>query len=533
MGQGAVASAEPYATRVGLDILAAGGNAVDAAVAVGIALAVTWPEAGNLGSGGFLMLRQKSGRYYALDYRERAPRRAHKDVYLDATGKVKVGDGGPQVGWRAAGVPGTVAGLAEAHKRWGSGKLSWAELLEPARKLALSGEWFADPQRRGIRSSRTLLSRSVDGRKIFVEQAGATKLIQTDLAETLARLQKHGWQEFYTGETAKRIAEDQRRHSGLIEAGDLAAYKPRLREPVVGGYRGNKIISMPPPSSGGLVLLQILGMLEGFDLGKLGNNPLRYHLMIEAMRRGGADRAEWFGDPDFVRVPMKRLMDPAYIAKRRASIDLRQASKSEAIKAGEFPESEQTTHFTVIDSEGNAVSNTYTLNLAFGSGVVAEGTGVLLNNEMDDFAAKVGVPNAFGLIQGARNAVGPGKRPLSSMTPTFVEHGASGKLWLALGSPGGPTIINTVLQGILNVVDRKMSIADAVAAPRIHHQWLPDSLRWEPGLSEELRNGLRSMGHSLEESARRMGDMQAIMVDTTGQVSAASDPRGTGKAMLL
>ncbi len=535
---GMVATAEPIATGVGVDILKRGGNAVDAAVAVALALAVTYPAAGNLGGGGFLMLRRRNNSFRTIDYREVAPARATKNIFVGPDGKLIEGEGGSLVGYRAAGVPGTVAGMARALTD-GSGRFSWAELVEPARALAADGFLVSEDLARSLRASRALLGRYAESKRIYLAGGrlwnAGERLKQTDLAETLARLQKRGWREFYTGETARRIAADMRAHNGLMTEADLRAYAPKERTPLRGAYRGHTIVSMPPPSSGGIALIQMLRMLEGFDLAALGHeNPRRAHLLLEAMRRAFADRAEYLGDPDFVSVPVAKLLDPRYLERRRAGIDPARASTSESVRAGKlmaFAESPQTTHFSVVDRWGNAVSNTYTLNGSYGSGATVLGTGILLNNEMDDFAAKVGVPNLFGLIQGERNAVAPRKRPLSSMTPTFVLD-RDDRLRMVTGSPGGPTIINTVLQTILNVVDHGMGAAEAVAAPRLHHQWLPDEVLYEPGgLSEAQRAALEEMGHRLTARPRAIGDAQVILLDPRTRLRAgASDPRGDGAA---
>jgi len=519
---GMVASAEPLASQVGVDILRRGGNAVDAAVAVGFALAVTYPQAGNLGGGGFLMWRRCSGQTAAIDYREMAPSAAFRDVYAG-----KTDEGGPTVGWRASGTPGTVAGLALAHKKYGSGKLSFAELIEPARALAAEGFTSPASLTRSLTSYIALLSRYEASKAIFVGIAEGQKFRQPELAATLARIQKHGPREFYEGETARCIASAMRPH-GWINERDLRGYEVKERQVVTGRYRGHGIISMPPPSSGGAVLIEILNILAGFELGRRGwESPLRWHLMVEAMKRAFADRAEYFGDPDFVRVPVAKLTDPAYAAHWREGMDLRHATPSSAIRAGQASDEPlHTTHFSILDSDGNAVSNTYTLNGPYGSGVTIPGTGILMNNEMDDFAANPGQPNRYGLIQGENNAVKARKRPLSSMTPTFVTH-PDGTLRLIIGSPGGPTIINTVLQVILNVVDHQMPIAEAIAAPRVHHQWLPDEIGAEKHLPESVKIGLERLGHVFGKP-RALGDAQGIFIAPDGTVSGASDPRGAG-----
>ncbi|HEV7904124.1 MAG TPA: gamma-glutamyltransferase [Pyrinomonadaceae bacterium] len=440
---GMVASTNKLASEVGVDILKRGGNAVDAAIAVAFALAVTYPAAGNLGGGGFMMIRLRDGRTTAIDYREMAPAVATRNVYLDAQGNLIEGEGSSTVGYRAAGVPGTVAGMELALRKYGSGRLTWAQLAEPARRLAAGGFTVSHNLARSLHGNE-LLAGYADSKRIFQHNGRYLKegdtLRQPELAATFARLQRGGAREFYEGETARLIAADMKRHKGLMTLEDLRGYEAKERVPLRTTYRGYEVISMPPPSSGGAVLIEMLNILEGYDLRSMNwASSEKYHLVTEAMRRAFADRAEYMGDADFVKVPIAGLIDKKYAARQRASINLERASTSVEIRAGQPTgyESEETTHFTVVDAQGNAVSNTYTLNLGFGSGVTAKGTGVLLNNEMDDFAAKPGTPNAFGLIQGERNAVAPRKRPLSAMTPTFVLR-KNGTLWFTIGTPGGP-----------------------------------------------------------------------------------------------
>jgi gamma-glutamyltranspeptidase/glutathione hydrolase len=536
---GMVASSSRLATEVGVDVLRRGGNAVDAAIAVGFALAVTYPAAGNLGGGGFMMIRFRDGRTTAIDYREMAPAKAVRNIYQDEKGELIKGEGSSTVGYRASGVPGTVAGMEMALKKYGSGKLSWSQLIEPARRLAANG--FALPYSiaRSFRSNEGFFEPYEDSRKIFLNNGNLYNegdlFRQPDLAATFARLQQQGAREFYEGRTARLIAEDMKRHNGLITLEDLRGYVAKERVPLRTTYRGYEIVSMPPPSSGGAVLIEMLNILEGFDLRKLKwSSTERYHLLTEAMRRAFADRAEYMGDADFAKVPVSGIIDKEYAARQRSTIRLDRASKSAEVRAGQptGSEAEETTHFTVVDAEGNAVANTYTLNGSFGSAVVARGTGVLLNNEMDDFAAKPGVPNAYGLIQGERNSVAPRKRPLSAMTPTFVMR-KDGSLWFTTGSPGGPTIINTVLQVITNVIDYDMNIQQAISAPRIHHQWLPDEITYEPyKLSVEMQDALEALGHTLVSNPRFMGDAHGIMIELkTGMRLGASDPRNDGVAI--
>ncbi|HEX7999245.1 MAG TPA: gamma-glutamyltransferase [Pyrinomonadaceae bacterium] len=533
---GMVASTSRLASQVGVDVLRRGGNAVDAAIAVAFALAVTYPAAGNLGGGGFMMIRFRDGRATAIDYREMAPAKAVRNIYQDEKGDLIKGEGSSTVGYRAAGVPGTVAGMELALKKHGSGKLSWSQLIEPARRLAANG--FALPYSiaRSFRTNEGFFEPYEDSRKIFLNNGNLYNegdlFRQPELAATFARLQRQGPREFYEGQTARLIAEDMKRHDGLITLNDMRAYVAKERVPLRTTYRGHEVVSMPPPSSGGAVLIEMLNILEGYELGKMRWSSVeRNHLLTETMRRAFADRAEYMGDTDFVKVPIAGIIDKDYAARQRSTIRMDRASKSAEVRAGQPPgyEAEETTHFTVVDAEGNAVANTYTLNGGFGSAVVAKGTGVLLNNEMDDFAAKPGVPNMFGLIQGERNAVAPRKRPLSAMTPTFVMR-KDGSLWFAVGSPGGPTIINTVLQVITNIVDYNMNIQQAIDAPRIHHQWLPDEIAYEPfKLSFETQSALERMGHKLVSNPRFMGDAHGVMIEArTGMRLGASDPRNEG-----
>ena len=536
---GMVASTDRIASQIGVEVMKRGGNAVDASVAVAFALAVTYPAAGNLGGGGFLLLRRHDGSTTAIDYRETAPAAATRDMFLLPNGDQIKGEGSSTVGYRAAGIPGTVAGMALALKQYGSGKLTWSQLIEPARKLAAEGFVVTHRLEGMLTDNQSLFSPYADSRRIFLRDGKPYRegeiLRQPELAATLGRLQKKGPREFYEGETAHLLADDMQRHGGLITRDDLSRYTPKERAPLRGSYRGYEIISMPPPSSGGAVLIEMLNILEGFDLKKL--NPLSsdyYHLLIEAMRRAYADRAEYMGDTDFVRVPISGLIDKAYAERQRSTINLERASSSSEIRAGKpaGDEATQTTHFTVVDAEGNAVANTYTLNGWFGSGVVATGTGFLLNNEMDDFTTKTGAPNLYGAIQSERNAVAPKKRPLSCMTPTFVLR-RDGSLFFTIGSPGGTTIINTVLQVICNIIDHDMNLQQAIDAPHIHHQWLPDEVVYEPlGLSDDTRRALEARGHKFTAKPENMSDAQGIMIEEkTGVRLGASDARLDGAAV--
>ncbi|NKX64397.1 gamma-glutamyltransferase [Labrenzia sp. 5N] len=528
---GMVASQEAVASRVGVDILKKGGNAVDAAIATGFALAVTLPRAGNLGGGGFMMIHlADSGDTKALDYREMAPAAAFKDMFLGEDGEPD--NQKSRFSGLAVGVPGTVAGFAEAFEKHGSGKLTWAELVAPAIGLAENGIEVTPDLAASLTASAKRLLQDPATAAIFYKTGGmpfvpGETLKQTDLAATLKLIADKGAAGFYTGEVAEKIAQKVTASGGGMTTEDMAGYKPVWRDPVVGSYHGYEIASMPPPSSGGVHIVQILNMLQGYPLAEYGPNSAdSIHVMAETMRRAYADRSKYLGDPDFVDVPVKGLTDPAYAAELVKSIKMDMATPSEEMKPGDpFPyESNQTTHYSVVDKDGNAVSNTYTLNFSYGVGLTADGTGVLLNNELDDFSAKPGVPNAYGLIGGTANAVEGGKRPLSSMSPTLVFK--DGKLFLATGSPGGSRIITTTLQIILNVVDHGMNIAEATAAPRIHNQWLPDEIRIEEGLSPDTIRLLEARGHKVEVK-NAMGSTQSIML-VDGVLAGASDPRRPG-----
>jgi len=526
---GMVATQEAMASRIGAEVLEKGGNAVDAAVAVGFALAVTLPQAGNLGGGGFMLVHDaESGETVAIDYREMAPASAHKDLFLDAKGEVDT-----EKAWysrAAVGVPGTVAGLALALERYGT--LSLAEAIEPALRLARDGIAVTRDLSEALAAESERLVEVPATKAIFFHpdgtpyQPGET-LVQADLAWSLRQIAEHGPTAFYEGAIAERIVADMAAHGGLMTEADLAAYRPVARVPVKGSYRGYEILSMPPPSSGGVHLVQILNILEGFPLAELGHNGAEtIHLMAEAMKLAYADRSEYLGDPDFWPVPVEGLTSKAYADHLRATIDRQLARPSTEIKPGDplAYESPETTHFSVIDRWGNAVANTYTLNFSYGSGIVAAGTGILLNNEMDDFSAKSGAPNAYGLVGGEANEIQPGKRPLSSMTPTLVLK--DGKVLIATGSPGGSRIITTVLQILLNVIDHGMNIAEATYAPRVHHQWLPDELRVEEGLSPDTLAALRAKGYTVVEM-NAMGSTQSVLRTDAG-FHGAADPRRPG-----
>jgi len=525
-----VVAQEPFAADVGVAVLRQGGNAVDAAVAIGFALAVTHPFAGNLGGGGFMLIRLADGRATFLDFRERAPGKATHDMYLGAGGKVTRGS---LEGWRASGVPGTVRGLQLAHSKFGRAK--WADDVAPAIDLASKGFEISYSLAESLRGSRNL-SQFPESKRIFQKdgafyQAG-DRLIQPGLANTLRRIAATGGSDFYQGETARILAAEMARNGGLITLDDLKNYTAVERAPLAGKYRGNyQILAAPPPSSGGVGILQMLGMLEGTGYEKTGaGSAAACHYLAEAMRRFFADRSEYMGDPDFVSVPVAGMLDPAYISKLRAAIDPERATPSSQIRPGhpEGAESLETTHYNVVDREGNAVAVTYTLNGGYGSGVTVPGLGFLLNNEMDDFAAKPGEPNMFGLVQGERNAIQPNKRPLSSMAPAIVLR--DGKLFLVLGAPGGSYIPSAVTQVILNVIDFKMNVQDAVDAPRIHHQWLPDKLQCEKGVSPDTVAILKARGYDVDFSpAVVLARVEAILADG-GWLQGGSDGRGAGKA---
>ena len=530
---GMVASQEKLATQVGVDILKRGGNAVDAAVAVGFALAVTLPRAGNLGGGGFMIVHMANVQEtVAIDYREAAPVAAHKDMFLDAAGNADKQKS--RYSGLAVGVPGTVAGLALAHRTYGSGKFTLAELIAPAEKLARDGFAVSDDLAHSLFRSKKRLGRDPAAKTVFYKADGSLyetgeTLVQTDLADSLKAIAERGPKGFYAGRTAEAIVETVQMSGGRMTVEDLASYEVKVREPVRGTYRGHEIVSMPPPSSGGVHIVQILNILEGVPLAFLGSGAAEtLHWMAEAMKLAYADRSVFLGDPDHVDIPVKGLTSKAYAEKLRGAISGSRVRAATGIRAGDPApyESAETTHFSVVDKDGNAVSNTYTLNFSYGVGFMAAGTGILLNNELDDFSAKPGVPNAYGLIGGAANAAAPRKRPLSSMSPTMVFK--DGELLLVTGSPGGSRIITTVLQIILNIIDHGMNIAEATHAPRIHHQWLPDELRVEDGFSPDTLRLLEQKGHRIA-TKRSMGSTQSILITPQG-LTGASDPRRRGAA---
>jgi len=542
-----VTSVHELASRAGVEMLRSGGNAVDAAVATGFALAVVHPQAGNLGGGGFLLLRNATGEIHFIDFREKAPAAAAEKMYLDAQGNVipESNKDSSIVGYKSIGVPGSVAGLVYAEKKYG--KLSLEKVIAPAIKLAHDGFPLAFEDAQDLNKDK-YLAQFPESKRVFLRDGNYYQpgelLKQPELARTLERIAKNP-DDFYHGAMARELAAAIIKGGGLITTADLAAYEVKEREPIRGSYRGYDIISAPPPSSGGVALVEILNILEGFDLAKFGNRSAdAIHVEAEAFRRAFYDRADFMGDPDFSKVPVAQLIDKKYAAAWRDSIDPNHASVSQDLKrpsifnelervAQSRPttirEPENTTHYSVVDAEGNAVAVTTTLNDSFGSRVTAEGLGFLLNDEMDDFAAKQGVPNTYGLIQGPANAIGPGKRPLSAMTPTIVLK--DGKLFLILGSPGGPRIITIVANILIGVVDFSLDIQEAVNAPRFHHQWLPDEILVEDRLSPDTMNVLRSKGHKLN-IRHFWGDGECIMVDPkTGERMGASDGRNNGKAV--
>lgn len=521
-----VVAREMHATDAGEAVLEAGGNAIDAAVAVAFALAVTHPSAGNIGGGGFMLIRFADGRSTFIDFRERAPASASRDMYIDpATGKATSDS---VTGYRASGIPGTVLGMEYAHTKYG--KRPWKELVDPAVRLARDGFplSYGLSQSLSSRMTTSKLSQFPDSKRIFLKDGALYEMGETfkqpDLAVTLTRIRDSGAKDFYEGETAKLLAADMAAHGGQITLEDLRDYKILERKTLEGVYKGYGIITAPPPSSGGAGILQMLGVLEGTDYAKTGAGSARtLHFEAEAMRRYFADRSEHLGDPDFVKVPLAGLLNPAYITKLREGIDPDKATPSDQIKAGDLSayESPQTTHYSIVDEMGNAVSVTYTLNNGFGSGVTATGLGFLLNDEMDDFAPKPGEANSYGLIQGEANAIAPHKTPLSSMCPTMVTR--DGKLYMVVGTPGGPTIINSVLEVILNVIDFGMNMQQAVDQTRIHHQWLPDVLRVENTASPDTIELLKQRGHNVQ-LVSAIGEVAAIRVD--GQwIEGAPDGR--------
>lgn len=524
---GMVAAQKDVSAEVGAQVLADGGNAVDAAVAVGFSLAVTLPRAGNIGGGGFMLVYDaESGETIAIDYREMAPPGATRDMFLDANG-----DADSKLSrnsHKASAVPGTVAGLYYAHQKFG--RLPWKRLVQPAIDQARDGVVVTLDTANSLKQRQEIMCRDEGTCGYFYKDGGVPyemgeRLIQSDLADTLQLIADQGPDAFYRGAIAEKIVAEMESGGGLIDTGALAAYKPIAREPLRGEYRGFEIVTMPPPSSGGLHVIQMLNVLSHFPVAKLGvGSADSVHLLAEVMRLAYADRSEHLGDPDFYPVPVEWLTSKDYGAELAKSIDMTKARPSSDVAPGVEPayESPDTTHYSVMDVDGNVVSNTYTLNLSYGSAISVSGAGFLLNNEMDDFVSKPGVPNAFGLLGDKANAIEAGKRPLSSMTPTIVF--ADGEPWFATGSPGGSRIITTVLQMIVNVIDHGMNIADASGQPRMHHQWYPDLLRLESGFSPDTIRLLRERGHELSSSDRSMGSVQTA-AHKDGLFRGASDPR--------
>lgn len=525
-----VVSAHPLASKVGVEIMKKGGNAIDAAIAVQYALAVVYPTAGNIGGGGFMVIRKADGEVNTLDYREKAPAAAHRDMYLDGNGDV-IADLS-WLGHLAAGVPGSVNGMFKAHEKYGS--LPMKELIQPSIDLAANGFELTEKEAKGLNRVKERFAKYNTQESLFEEKEewkAGEKIVMSDLAATLTRIRDNGNAGFYEGETAKLIVEEMNRGNGIMTLQDLKEYEAIWREPILGDYRGYDIISMAPPSSGGIALLQLLESVEKYPLGSYAYHGIEAsHLITEAERRVYADRATHLGDKDFYPVPVEGLLQDDYISSRMENFDPKVASSSDSINAGApmVKESEQTTHFSVVDAEGNAVSVTTTINGGYGACVVVGGAGFILNNEMDDFSSKPGEPNKYGLIGAEANAIEPGKRMLSSMTPTIVAK--DGKLFMVTGTPGGSTIITSVFQSIINVIDYGMGMQESVAAPRVHHQWKPNLVFYEEGaFSPEALSKLGEMGHSMQKRGG-IGRLDAILVLPDGRLEGGADPRGDDSA---
>jgi len=526
---GVVVSAHPEASKVGIEILKQGGNAIDASIAVQFALAVVYPNAGNIGGGGFLVYRDSKGNLDALDYREKAPLASKEDMYWDKDGNAITDLS--LYGQLAAGVPGTVDGMVTAHKKYG--KLSWKKILQPSIELAENGFPLTEMQANELTNNYKDFNKYNANQNAFTIKSNWEKgdiLIQKDLANTLKLIQNKGRKGFYAGKVANLIVNEMKRGNGIITKQDLKDYHSVWRTPVAGDYKDYKIISMPPPSSGGIALVSLFQSVEKYPLKEWGfQSEKTIQVMVEAERRVYADRAEHLGDPDFINVPQTQLLDKAYNVNRMKDFSFNQASKSSEIKAGEMigKESMETTHYSIVDKDGNAVSVTTTLNGSYGSLVVVDGAGFLLNNEMDDFSVKPGTPNLYGLVGGKANAIQPSKRMLSSMSPSILEK--NGKLFMVVGTPGGSTIITSVFQTILNVLEFEMNMQEAVAAPRFHHQWLPDQIDYEPkAIAEHTREALRNKGYILKER-KPYGRVEGILVNADGTYQAGADPRGDDK----
>lgn len=529
--QGMVVSTHPIASDVGLAILKKGGNAIDAAVAVNFALAVCHPSAGNIGGGGFLVYRDKSGNVKALDYREKAPSAANRDMYLDAEGKIIPGKS--MTGIFSVGVPGTVAGMQEMHDKLG--KMPWEALLLPAVDLARNGVLLTEREARGLNRQRIEFLKENSGKNYLLSEEGkewkaGDLLVQADLAATLDLILKKKSKGFYTGQTARLVVKEMKAKNGLISKKDLRNYQAVWRTPIKSQYKNYQIIGMPPPSSGGVALAQLLQMVAPYSLHQWGpKSDSTFQVMAEAERRVYADRSKWLGDPDFVKVPVNELIDPVYTSSRLGQMNFNQATKSSDILAGVFPgyESPETTHYSIVDGEGNAVSITTTLNNSYGSKVFVGGAGFLLNDEMDDFSAKAGSPNLYGLIGSKANEIQPNKRMLSSMTPTIVEE--NGKLKMVVGTPGGATIITSVFQVVLNTLEMGMNMQQAVEYPRFHHQWMPDKITAEPArFSEAQQERLKAKGYTFSPVSA-IGLVEGILVLPNGSLQGGADSRGDDK----
>ena len=526
---GVVVTAHPEASKVGVEILKKGGNAIDASVAVQFTLAVVYPNAGNIGGGGFLVYRDAKGKTDALDYREKAPFKATEDMYWDKNGNAITELS--LYGQFAAGVPGTVDGMVKAHEKYG--KLNWKDLVQPAINLAQKGFKITKQQASELTNKHNDFVKYNPKTNALTSKSSWKEgdlLIQKDLANTLKLIQQKGRAGFYEGKTADLIVKEMKRGNGIISHEDLKQYQSVWRTPVSGNYKGLKVISMPPPSSGGIALVSLFQSIENYPINKWGfQADSTIQVMVEAERRVYADRAEHLGDPDFFKVPQNQLLDKSYNVNRMKDFSFNKATPSSAIKAGEIigKESMETTHYVIVDKDGNAASVTTTLNNSYGSLVVVEGAGFLLNDEMDDFSVKPGTPNLYGLVGGKANAIEPSKRMLSSMTPSILEK--DGKLFMVVGTPGGSTIITSVFQAILNVVDFGMTMQEAVAAPRFHHQWLPDQVDYEPNaISENVRESLKQKGYILKER-KPYGRVDGILVNPNGTYQGGADPRGDDK----